>query len=427
MRRVADQTLRYYPTKADRCSYRDVIDRYSGSKKRIYYQARENIFSNVRTNIAHVKAFIKLDKVPIGKIATKAPRMIQGRTPEYNLSVLRYLVPYEHAVYTSLTYNVISQTRIIAKGLNPQQRAELFISKSKYFTNPLYISGDHKAFDAHVTIDHLQNTHRKYYRAIKSKYFRRLMRMQYHNNCMTKNGLRYRVHGTRMSGDPDTGLGNSLINADSIHHVFGHLKHDVLLDGDDFLVIIEYGDKDNFDRRGFEQFGFETDLAYSRDLQQAEFCQSRIVHTPYRSTFVRNPERCLSHMRVMRHSTNSFGILRWLSAVAACENSLYGDMPIYNVFYPSLYTVAHVLDTDMIRRMQGTTVNLCEMKVDDSTRISFEQAWGVPAEVQIELEEYLYRTNMHDTGQHAAEQPISPESPFKFIAECSSSGWWHGS
>jgi hypothetical protein len=421
-----DQTIKFYRFTIDKISKEEVIARYSGLKRNRYIAAcanlRENGWHKYNT---HISSFVKIDKVPYGKLFTKAPRLIQGRTPEYNLCFLQYVVPMEHTLYTHLTYGSHSGLRCVAKGLNPQQRAELYSDKIRTFLDPVVISGDHKTFDAFITVQHLKAVHKKY-RIMCGRGIKRYCHAQLHNKCKTVNNIRYNIKGTRMSGDADTGLGNTIISLDVAYAVLAHngiSKYDLLCDGDDFMIIVERGTKLTGDM--FKPFGFNTELTET-ECPDVEFCQCRLVDTGTRKVFVRNPERMLSNSRICRKSYKLHQYKEWINSVGLCEATLYGDIPIYNTYSWSLISdrSGKILDPDMLRRMEGMPIAPIETPVTDEARVSFHRAWGVPPEIQLELESQL--TCTHIFSKRTDKPRYGPRSGQKEqpLAELSSSSWW---
>nr|AOC55070.1 RNA-dependent RNA polymerase [Renton virus] len=431
-RNITRETEQFYTEHLEPSSYSELVSRYSGNKRRRYEKAQINLLCNAYENrYNYVEAFIKLDKMPTNKIKTKPPRMIQCRAAEYNLSFSRFIHPFEKTYYPKLIYGDVSGTRIVAKGLNPQERAELLLHKSKHFKRPRFFSGDHKTFDAYVNKYHLKSTHRKYKKHFNSKALHKCCKTQLLNKGLTRNGIRYNIDGTRMSGDPDTGLGNTLVNSDAIYGVLrqrGITKYSILLDGDDFVVILEDGEE--ITGSDFIPFGFKTEIEDSLLLSAVEFCQSRIVMTPERLTFVRNPERMLSNSRVCRKVYRPDEYVHWLASVGMCENSLYGDMPIYSAYAQSLLKFGYpsLIDRDMQRRMEGTMMDDRNKIVHPSTRVSFYEAWGVPPSVQIEVEQYLTSACMLDLDcfGHNDKPLQAAETTRRLLAKCSSSRWWYG-
>jgi hypothetical protein len=95
---------------------------YSGRKQLVYQRAYEGLLSRpISRKDAYVSTFIKAEKVNFSAKGDPAPRVIQPRSPRYNLEVGRYLKLFEaelvHGFERLRGYNVI------LKGLNADRVA----------------------------------------------------------------------------------------------------------------------------------------------------------------------------------------------------------------------------------------------------------------------------------------------------------------
>lgn len=427
--KIAQETQKFFNVKLQPVKYSEIINNYSAGKKKRYARARQNLINyGLTPKHSKIKMFVKTDKFPQDTIYNKAPRAIQYRSPEYNLSLLRYIKPIEEWVYPTLTYGAVSKTRTIVKGLNFAQRGELFMEKISYFKNPKFVSTDHSTFDATITLEHLKTTHKKYLKLIRSRRFYKLLQSQKHNKGVSKNGIKYEIFGTRMSGDADTGLGNSIVNADCLYGVLkmsGITKYDFMLDGDDSIIIIE--DEDELNEEWFKKFGFTTKISYTKNYQHAEFCQSRLVHCPD-PRFVRNPARAISHNIHCKKTFNIKDYGRWLLAIGYCENANYSGVPIYQALAKALlkYSGKPLFDENVERRMEGCKLTRVTREPLLLTRVSFSEAWDVSPSMQKLLEDEItsYYEARCDQQFGNVEQLAGTRARFKLCPESSSGCWW---
>jgi len=436
--RVARLTRRFYNNKLEPCSYQEIIDGYSGGKKRVYIRALENLKQHglVRADFA-VKMFIKPDKIAAGDISDKAPRAIQYRSPKFNLEFGRFIKPIEHWLYPTLSLGNTTGTRAIVKGLNNRQRAELFIQKANAFTGPLYLQLDHSKFDSTVRVEHLRTTHLKYKRlfnarAYHSKTLAKLCSAQIHNRCFSKNGHRYTAHGTRMSGDYDTGCGNSVINGDALFgflHLCGISKYEIMLDGDDSIVIIEQADREKLDLRHFADLGFETKCEVTADINKVEFCRSRLVRYPY-PLFVRDPRRTISSMMLCLKQMPPRDVKPWLAAVGACELACNNGVPIISVLANTLANLSEtkLFDEDTKWKMENLAENTKVLPISLDARLELFRAWGIELEIQALLEEGYTSVDTRKSwvmlSVDYVEQIRSWRSQYESLVESSSGCWW---
>lgn len=353
-----------------------IVKTYSGGKRRMYYNAWLNLQQHgLQKSHSYVNMFIKPDKYSSDAINDKMPRAIQYRSKEFNLLLATYLQPIEHYVYSNL---VLNRRRVIVKGLSPMARGMLLVEKMKDFTSPVYIEVDHSKFDSTIRVEHLRTIH-KYYKQFypRSKQFNYLLECQINNVGYTKGGIKYKVRGTRMSGDYDTGLGNSLIN---YHCLYGFVKHldyfDFILDGDDSIIIVEEDDIGKLDFDHFGRVGFETKYCIKRDIHTVDFCQCRLMTVPI-PNFVRNPIRALSSANIKLSRVSPSKYREWAAGLGACELALNPGVPILQMLGFKLFrsNKRYWLDQDMRFRMGA-----CKRRftlVSEMARYQFYRCWGI--------------------------------------------------
>lgn len=415
----------------DPWTYTQVIDGYSGRKKARYVRAL--MTNNYKPIDTRVKMMLKQDKFPLDKIEAKAPRAIQFRNEHYNLAIMKYIKPIEEWVYDNVRYGCVSDTRVICKNLNCYERADLLLEKVKWFRKPKYYLLDHSAFDSCITEYHLRSTHKKYRKLINSREFRFLLTAQIYNKGKTTNGTKYKVVGTRMSGDADTALGNCIVNLDVLTGVLKLSKiqkYDLMVDGDDSVVIVE--DHECLELSWFSKLGFETKCEVVNDLDDVEFCQSKICFDGMNHCFVRNPIRMLAHYSVYNKQDNPRLINEWLTGIALCENTMYGQYPIYNaVVRGFMKSDKYLVDRDLDRRLCGLKPSRTLKKVTVEARESLERVWKIPLFMQLIIEEDI-TTNMHNFTLSNKKSKQNDESMarawqrYQLCYESSSSSWWSG-
>lgn len=421
---VARETKQYYRDKLTPLRYRTVIEGYSGNKKRRYIRALDNLRNGgLEPKHARVKMFVKNERFDSWAIERKPPRAIQYRTPEYNLCLMRYIKAFEEWYYPKLKYGVVSGTRIIAKGLNWKQRAELLVQKASHFVKPKYIMTDYTAFDSTIDVPHLKSTHSKYRKVFGAPL--RLLNAQINNVGKTRHGIKYRVRGTRMSGDADTACGNTIVNLDAIHGVLrksGISKYDMLVDGDDSVIIVE--DESEYDVGYYEQLGLVVKHEVVHHLADVEFCQSRIVWTAAGPLFVRHPCKVLSNGALCRRDYPG-RYDSWLAAVGACEKACNPGVPVLSVFGSVLdgLSASKLYDDDLKRRMEYMKMEDCSVAITMEARASMTRAWGIPIDVQIGLEKVIAEECMsYDLKDD--EQLQRTRTWYECRYEPSSRSWW---
>lgn len=424
-RRFTRETESFYDQKLEPITFGEIIAGYTGNKKKRYERAREYLCEHgLQEKHARIQMFVKNERFPLKDIKVKPPRAIQYRTPEYNLVFMKYTKPFEDHYYPRLHYGAVSKTRVIAKGMNNQERAEVFMEKCSYFARPVFYCMDYSAFDSTIMKTHLLSTHRKYIRVF-GKRVKRIARMQIKNKGVTRCGIKYEVQGTRMSGDADTGLGNCIVNLDAIYAVLklsGIQKYDMLIDGDDAVIIVEQGEE--LDVSHYAKMGLVVKAKRTDDIHQVDFCQSRLVFRP-EPLWVRNPKRAMSNTAMCKRHYPDFS--QWLASCGECELAVNYGVPILMAYGSSLSTFSNkrVFDRDLQRRMELAVPEKDE--VTDIARLTFYQAFGTPPPLQIMLEEEIaqviafYKENLNNVEQLQRTWTWS-----ELGHEFGSCSWWCG-
>lgn len=280
-----------------------------------------NDHTPVERKDAYVKSFVKFEKY---QQLGKSPRIIQGRSPKYTFNLARYLVPIEHSVY-SLKDPLNKFCRIFAKGRNAIQRADDLINMQKFNKNR-FLCIDHSRFDSRVGKEHLGLCHWFYQLFIKDSELERLLKMQIKNVGFSRHGLFYKCIGRRMSGDIDTGLGNSIINYTVLRYILRKIDAVIYLDGDDSVVCFDEVDKVRVEKAlgMLNETGFESTWNFVDKIEDVEFCQAKILPRLGGYILARNPIRAISRMCYSLNKPDA----EYFSTVCAGEMHSSSGVPI---------------------------------------------------------------------------------------------------
>ncbi len=382
---------------------------YDGPKKARYVTAINSLINDpITIKDSHISAFIKAEKCDPGHKVNPDPRMIQARSPRYNYLLGRWLKPLEHQIYRKLRDGINS--RMVMKGLNQRERAAAFVNKWAAFDDPVAIPLDGSRWDKHIWGEVLNIEHSIYLAAIRCSVVALLLKWQRRNICKTRNLVFWIVWWRRMSGDVNTGLGNSVLMSLMLKAIFrtlGIKKWAAVVDGDDGVPVVERRDLvlvQKYLSKLFLDFGQEVKLETpTSDIQKVKFCQTQLVWVDEEPIMVRDWKRCLSH--------DTSGVKNWgdpnvspalLKAVGMCNLALHAGMPILQ---------AHALAC--IRNAGETKARFDILALEDawaryktelghpaalttkakaikaSTRLSFMHATGVSIEEQIDIESRL--------------------------------------
>lgn len=124
-----------------------------------------------------------------------------------------------------------------------------------------------------------------------------MSRKTLNNNCRTRNGIKYRVVGTRMSGDVDTSLGNSLRNyailkeTQNVCKIAG--KCEVIVNGDDSVIFTNRPIKISALVEELLKYNMESVVKPSvNNIHKIEFCRHRyIINNNGMPTMMIDPDR----------------------------------------------------------------------------------------------------------------------------------------
>ncbi len=386
-----------------------VLASFTGKRYQRYLEAYNSFDSNpLNVRDASIQSFVKAEKLDPFTKDNPDPRMIQARSPRYNLMIAKYLRPIEHCIY-----NVVGSSglRQVAKGLNQRQRAELIVRKFDQFHRPVCFSIDCSRWDKHVSLEVLRVEH-AFYRMLLPNHpeFDRLLTWQEDNKCRTSGGVRYTVTGGRMSGDINTALGNCLLMVLMVRAAMRDLgvrHYDILDDGDDCLVFVEEEDfllLEQELRGKFLEFGQELKIEnVARSWAEIIFCQSRVVHDGVSHVMVRDWRKVLSQST---SGTKFWGdpmlVRPMMRLLGDCELALSAGVPILQAYAEALRRIggascAKVINLDpgvayrvaLEGEVESVLKNARSRRVTDHARFVFERVFGVPIWEQEAIEHIL--------------------------------------
>lgn len=315
------------------------IEKYSGRKKRVYLEAQESLKLVPLTSKDYsVKSFVKAEKITD---PTRDPRTIQARGPRYGVALGNYLKPLEHLLYnvqgSRNLRRVLPRGRLIAKGLDMVQRANLIVERIAEFGCVLGI--DASRFDAHVTTAMLSVEHSIYLRAYRGdKQLERMLQAQLVNRGITGSGIRYKCPGGRMSGDMNTALGNCMIVIVTMAVAMQRLglppsQWSLLCDGDDTLVFIKPHQLE-YVRQGLVDIWAESGQSIKIECvayepEEVRFCQGSPVCTSSGWKMVSDPVRVLSRSLVSAdHFQHDKACAPLMRSIGLCEAVLNSGVPV---------------------------------------------------------------------------------------------------
>jgi len=386
-----------------RLSRQQVVDRYTGRKRVIYEQA---LLSLQRKSLcdkdARLTSFVKFEKQDV----SKAPRVINPRTPRYNLCLGRYLKHAEKPFFTAINEAFGGHTgATVIKGFNADKSAQLLKSKWDRFRQPAAVGLDATKFDMHVSMEALQYEH-SFYKLLfpGSKELRCLLGQQLRNSghaYLPDGQVDFKMRGTRCSGDLNTSLGNCLLMCAMIH-VYARIRGttiELANNGDDCVVFLERGDLTKFMRgldtwfrgQGFAMVCEEPVF----EFEQVEFCQTHPVQLSTGWRMMRNHTAVLRKDPMCLVPIQNDGVYqKWLYAVGECGLKLGQGCPVQQSFYDLLHRSGRVCTEGFKEAViRGSTWaqridGLGTAEVTPLSRVSYYYAFGLLPDEQVELERF---------------------------------------
>lgn len=372
---------------------------YVGRKQNRYQVAVESLkLRAVCLKDSFVNTFVKAEKVNLVKKVDPAPRVIQPRSPRYNVEVGRYLKLFEAEL--CMAFRRAFGYKVILKGLNADQVAVELRGSWDTFDDPVAFGLDASRFDQHVSVDALQFEHGVYNQVFQSSELRWLLKMQLSNRGFARcedGAFQYKVEGCRMSGDINTGMGNCLIMSCIVLAYFEHVGVQARLanNGDDCVVICENRDLEKFANIGewFLDFGFTlTREPTVRVFEKIEFCQFQPVLCSTGWRMVRNPWTAMSKDATSLLSWDTpTDVAAWAHAIGSCGLSLTTGVPVWQAWYSQLLRIGRsresatesVYDSGMGYAARGVKPAV----ITSESRVSFYRAYGILPDEQEALEE----------------------------------------
>lgn len=370
---------------------------YSGRKQKIYQRALDSLMiRGITKSDSYVSTFVKAEKINFSAKGDPAPRVIQPRSPRYNLEVGRYLKLFEKELAAGFVREF--GYKVILKGLNADGVASVLHNNWSQFRDPVAVGLDASRFDQHVSTDALKYEHSVYNSVFRSKELRQLLEWQLHNKGFGRVGralVSYEIDGCRMSGDINTGMGNCLIMSSIVlaylesFGIHGRLSNN----GDDCVVFLERRDLPKLDGIDgwFRDFGFKLTREPVVDVfERVEFCQAQPVLVGGAYRMVRNPWTAMSKdcVSLLSWATrDEFEV--WRDAIGTCGLELTRGVPVWESFYKTIIGARKhggglevAYDTGMGYMARGVR----HAQVDDDSRVSFWRAFGITPDMQTAME-----------------------------------------
>lgn len=380
------------------------VQSYTGSKAKRYTRASERLVkTGPKRSYGYWKTFIKAEFYDATTKNNPCPRLIQPRSPEYNVMVGRFLRPAEKLIYKSI--DRVFKHHVVLKCDSPWQRADTIQKYWREFTNPVFVGLDASRFDQHVSAQALEFEHSIYNSLFKDTDLAEFLSWQVNNVGYASSPefeIKYESKGVRGSGDMNTALGNVLLMCAITHHYLETLpcRWRFINDGDDCGIFVESEDLHHLTNLPSHHlaFGFEMEVEDPvYEVEHVEFCQSKPVHLGHdKYMMVRNVHKALKQDGVVIDLRNWASVEAVLAATGICGLALYEDVPVLDPFYrwlasfsPRDSVVERLLEDHYSgpRTWRSFASQRRNIQVDtDVARVSMFKAFGILPDLQLELE-----------------------------------------
>lgn len=378
-------------------------------RTRTLYQGALTRFNSLPTDLARearTSLFIKWEKTVHSK--RQVPRIINPRSPLFNILLGRYLHPNESQIFDALRHLTDQDMPCIAKGMTMEEKGTLI---AQHFGDDYVGIGlDASRFDQTIGSELLNIEHGVYARMFRrERGLMRLLKLQVANDGVCYFGdvrLSLKYGAIRCSGDVNTSLGNCIISTVLAaqffheHNIHGRL----LCDGDDLVMFVKKLDLVRFRSINLEEWYLRWGLRMKVETpafvpEELEFCQSKPVWTPTGYVMVRNVQKALNCDYVGFESCGRDTYYRVLMrSIGLCGMSMAAGIPILQEWYQFGVrngTTGKVSTVDKrnsglhyqakLQRQSGARCS--RVNVHPSTRTSFEVAFGIDIPTQLAIEE----------------------------------------
>lgn len=406
-----------------RLSRQQVVDRYTGRKRTIYDNALKSLAVRPLTHQdSRLVSFVKFEKQDVGK----APRIINPRTPRFNLYLGQYLKHAEKPFFKAINdvYGGSTDATVI-KGFNADRSAAILRQKWDQFRHPCAVGLDATKFDMHVSRDILKYEH-SFYTALfpgsEGRRLRQLLKWQLENSghAHASDGrVDFQMNGTRASGDLNTSLGNCIIMC-ALVYVYAQERGvavELANNGDDCVVFMDTKDLARFKQgldKWFRGCGFAMTVEPPvTEFEQVEFCQTKPVKLKTGWRMVRN------HLAVLRKDpmcliplNGSRALRKWMGAVGECGLHLAGSVPVQGAFYGLLDRCGMKASEGMKKEIFRNSSAFERLAGIDGareaptaeSRVSYYYAFGVLPDEQVELERFYDSGEVGDVAVDAVQR-----------------------
>lgn len=403
----------------------EFIDKYVGKKRVRYEQAHAAYKRHPRMTKRDCKiaAFGKKELLPIKPSKPfdhMIQRVVQARTPKFNLAYGVYIRPIEDRVYRTIdqmfckSNKANPKERTILKGLNAIEQATQIVNKWRRIPNVVFLGLDASRFDQSCNTELLKVLHKVIEKCFPNKAHkadvRWMNKLTLVNSCKgkAKDGeITYEIEGGLCSGEMTTAMTGCVIMSTIIYcFCTYHLKlpdFAVIDMGDDAGLFVDQIYLEKIQREIPKYFGsFGLIMTVEEPvykIEHIEFCQTRPVYDGIKYRMVRNPVASTTKDATSLTPINAkIELSNYLNSIGKGGLSLTGGIPMIQNYYRSMIKEAHNLKGNRKGKqikLEGGMYYLSKRMnehyiedICDEARKSYYDAFGILPEMQQEMENY---------------------------------------
>jgi len=389
---------------------------YRGRKRRVYEQAFKLFMERgFITRDTYISMFLKYEKDIRALKPERIPRVISPAGFVYLQETGRYIKAVEHKIFDAI--NRVYGYQVVAKGINFQQLGVLVNEAWDSFQSPASIDLDVEKLDQSCCQEALSWTHYVVGLCFAGDDKVEIMNLLTHQLTSRVKGradngwFSYKVKGTLTSGQMNTSLVGVLLVTGILYKMSLQHRFKLVNCGDDCALIGNKKDMWGLGKKLKERFlvfGMTIEVSeVNLVLERIKFCQTQTLKFNSGPRAVRCLHGALSKdAACIDHLNAAHRIAAWCRSVALGGLATHGGVPVLQNFYQMYlrsfdhFVATHDLTKRQLKRMRtylndanswtnyGTPMRESFREVDEITRLSFEEAFGIPPAEQMLLEEY---------------------------------------
>jgi hypothetical protein len=388
-RTFVDEQIRPYYTPTSMITFDEWASRYPEWRRIQLAKALHEAPAMLRRGDAVVKNFVKQET----SASLTDPRNISPRTDQFLATFGPFISTIEHAM-VSVPW--------LVKGLNMDARETRMM---RLFNFKRFIETDYSRFDMTLSADMIQQVEHSIFREIASLLgvdmtpeLENCLALTLQTTGVSSSGIRYKILGTRCSGDAHTSIGNGLINRFNTWLCLRTLPDgswDSIHEGDDGFIGVheEYADAAVANLQFLECLGFSLKVKSTSVPHMVTFCGRHATMTANGVRTFCQPLRALGKL----HTTISQGdALSLLVAKARSYQCTDGHTPIIGVWCTVVRQMyehqakAHLLNAEVQCHWDRSRFDHgFRLDVDESIRPEFELVSGISINEQLAAERYI--------------------------------------